>query len=153
MEDVEQVPILFKFYSDLLEQNVIETLWADVVNDQLSYYKIDSIPAYTQYIAPDDIVLAEFDDTEKMLVYKETIIASGNSVVWVVITNNETGIEEIQELFFNLGCASEAVSDRFFTMEVNASVHYLKIKDKLNELKSEGVLEFMEACLSVIHQY
>jgi peptide deformylase len=38
-------------------------------------------------------------------------------------------------------------------MEVKAETNYLVIKDKLNELKAEGMIEYMEGCLSVNHQY
>jgi hypothetical protein len=148
-----QVKILFKFYNDLLEQDMVETMWADIVDVSMGHYKIDSLPFYTTLIATDDIVYAEYDDTEEMLLYKETVEASGNSTLWVVITNDATDIDDVMETFYELDCISEAISDRYFAMEVKAETNYLRIRDKLNELKSQKIIDYFEPCLSVNHQY
>jgi hypothetical protein len=152
MED-KKVKILFRFYSELLEQDMVETMWADIVNSNLGHYKLDSIPFYVPFIATDDIVHAEYDDAEEMLLYKETVEASGNSTLWVVITNEKANADDIRETFYQLNCLSDAMSEQFFTMEVKAEINYLVVKDKLNELKAEGMIEYMEGCLSVNHQY
>jgi hypothetical protein len=149
----KKVKILFRFYSELLEQDMVETMWADIVNANLGHYKLDSIPFYVPFIATDDIVHAEYDDAEEMLLYKETVEASGNSTLWVVITNEKANADDIRETFYQLNCLSDAMSEHFFTMEVKADTNYLVIKDKLNELKAEGMIEYMEGCLSVNHQY
>jgi hypothetical protein len=148
-----QVKILFKFYNDLLEQDMVETMWADIVDVSMGHYKIDSLPFYTTLIATDDIVYAEYDDTEEMLLYQETVEASGNSTLWVVITNDATDIDDVMETFYELDCISEAISDRYFAMEVKAETNYLRIRDKLNELKSQKIIDYFEPCLSVNHQY
>jgi hypothetical protein len=148
-----QVKILFKFYNDLLEQDMVETMWAGIVDVSMGHYKIDSLPFYTTLIATDDIVYAEYDDTEEMLLYKETVEASGNSTLWVVITNDATDIDDVMETFYELDCISEAISDRYFAMEVKAETNYLRIRDKLNELKSQKIIDYFEPCLSVNHQY
>jgi hypothetical protein len=152
MED-NKVKILFRFYSDVLEQDMEETMWADILNANLGHYKLDSIPFYVPYIATDDVVLAEYNDEEEMLLYQETIQASGNSTIWVVITSEKTNAEEIREAFYNMDCLNDAISDLFFAMEVKAETNYLVIKNKLNELKAQGMIDYMEACLSVNHQY
>ena len=148
-----QVKILFKFYNDLLEQDMVETMWADIVDVSMGHYKIDSLPFYTTLIATDDIVYAEYDDTEEMLLYKETVEPSGNSTLWVVIINDATDIDDVMETFYELDCISEAISDRYFAMEVKAETNYLHISDKLNELKSQKLIDYFEPCLSVQHQY
>ena len=84
-----KVRILFRFYSDLLEEDMVETMWADIVNANLGHYRLDSIPFYVPFIATDDIVQAEYDDVEEMLLYKETVSPSGNSTLWVVIINDK----------------------------------------------------------------
>ena len=152
-EEDNEVKILFRSYSDLLEQDTVETMWADVVDISMGHYKIDSIPFYTTLIATDDIVNAEYDDTEEMLVYRETVQPSGNSTLWVVIINDATDINDIMDIFEELDCISEAISDRYFAMEVKAGTNYLRIRDKLNELKSEKQIDYFEPCLSVNHQY
>jgi hypothetical protein len=152
MED-NKVKILFRFYSELLEEDMEETMWAYIVNANLSHYKLDSIPFYVPYIATDDIVHAEYDDVEEMLLYQETVQASGNSTVWVVLTNDKANAEEIREHFYEMECLSDAISKNYFAMEVKAETNYLLIKNKLNELKAEGMIDYTEGCLSVNHQY
>ena len=151
--DDKKVKILFRFYSELLKEEMEETIWADAVNENLGHYKLDSIPFYTPFIATDDIVHAEYDDEEKMLLYKETVAPSGNSTLWVVLINDDAEIEEIWDAFLDLNCISDALGDRYFVMEVKAEINYLLIKNKLNELKGEGMIDYTEGCLSVNHQY
>ncbi len=63
MED-RKVKILFRFYSELLEQDMVETMWADIINANLGHYKLDSIPFYVPFIATDDMVLLNIDGEE-----------------------------------------------------------------------------------------
>jgi len=144
--------ILFRFDSEILEQEIVETIWADIVDLSKGHFKLDSIPFFVPRVATDDIVQAEYDDAEEMLTYRETILASGNSTVWVIIMD-DTNIDEVRKIFNELDCISEALSDRYFAMEVKASTNYLQVRDRLNELKTEGIIDFAEPCLSVIHQY
>ena len=148
-----QVKILFSFYSDLLEQDAMETIWATVVDVTLGYYRISSLPFYVSLIATDDLILAEYDDEEEMLTYKQTIQPSGNSTIWVVMTDDEVDIDEVREFFHDLDCFSDPITEKFFSMEVKASVNYLRIKDELNRLRSEKIIDYAEPCLSVNHQY
>lgn len=148
-----QVKILFSFYSDLLEQDAMETIWADIVDITMGYYKISSLPFYVSLIATGDLILAEYDDEEEMLTYRQTIQASGNSTIWVVMTDEEVDIDDVRELFHELDCFSDPITDRYFSMEVKASVNYLRVKDELNRLRSERIIDYAEPCLSVNHQY
>ena len=149
----DKVKILFRLYSDLLEQEIVETLWAESINDVLGHYKLNSIPFYIPLVAAEDVVYALYDDGEEMLKYIETVNPSGNSNLWVVIADETADIDEIRDLFLEMDCVSEALSDRFFAMEVKSTTNYLKIKNKLNELKSEGIIDYVESCLSEQHQY
>ena len=148
-----QVKILFSFYSDLLEQDAMETIWATTVDITMGYYKISSLPFYVSLVATDDLILAEYDEEEGMLTYRHTIQASGNSTIWVVMTDDEVDIDDVRELLHELDCFSDPISDKFFSMEIKASVNYLRIKDELNRLKSDGIIDYAEPCLSVNHQY
>jgi hypothetical protein len=155
MTETENIPvkILFRFHSDLLDQEIVETLWAETVNAVLGHYKLNSLPFYVPLIAVDDTVYAQYDDGEEMLKYIETVEPSGNSNLWVVVTDDDADIGAIRDVFTELDCSSEALSDRFFAMEVKSTTNYLKIKDKLNELRSEGIIDYSESCLSEQHQY
>jgi hypothetical protein len=148
-----QVKILFRFYSEVLEQETVETIWAITVNPAVGLYQLDSIPFYALGIATDDIVHAEYDDTEEMLTFREMVKPSGNSNIWVVILDYKTMIETVMDIFFDLDCNSEALGDRYFALEIKASSNYFRIRDKLNKLKADGIIDYAEACLSEEHQY
>src|SRR5215203_6197199 len=92
------VKILSKFYSNVLDEWAVETMWAEVVDKDKGLYKIDSIPFYAS-IASDDIVFAEYDDTEKMLTYKETVEYSGNSLIQVVVIDKSVVTNHIRDIF------------------------------------------------------
>src|SRR4051812_33290180 len=93
------VKILFRFYSKVLEEETVETMWAQVVDQTKGWYKIDNIPFYAPLLASDDVVLAEYDDLEQMLAYRNTVEYSGNSTVWVVIMDKSIEIEDIRKNF------------------------------------------------------
>jgi Domain of unknown function (DUF4265) len=148
-----QVKILFRFFSEVLEQETVETIWAETVNPSLGHYQLDSIPFYAPGLATDDIVHAEYDDAEEMLTFRELVKASGNSNIWVVIIDDKTMIDDVRDIFFDLECISEALGDRYFALEIKASSNYFRIRDKLNKLKADGIIDYAEACLSDEHQY
>jgi hypothetical protein len=112
----KQVEILFRTYNTILEQDVAESIWADPVDASLGYYKLYSIPLYTSFIASDDVVHAEYDEDEAMFTYRETVQPSGNSTIWVVITDDDTDIDDVRKVFFEMDCLSEALSNRYFAM-------------------------------------
>jgi hypothetical protein len=153
MEKHKHVKILFRHYSDMMEQEIIEKLEAEVVDESRSFYKIISIPLYTPFVAVGDVVFAEWSDDEGMLTYGEKVQPSGNSTVWVVRLADHTEIVDIRAIFEELHCLTRSASDRFFAMQVRENINYLKIRDKLNELKGEGLIDYAEPYLSEQHQY
>jgi hypothetical protein len=153
MQPEKAVEILFRSYNTILEQDVAETIWADVVQADMGYYQLRSIPLYTLQIASGDVVRAEWDDDEVMLTYRETLTPSGNSTIWVVVVDDDTDIEVIRKAFYGLDCYSEALSNRYFAMEVKAATNYLQVKDMLNTFKAQKLIDYAEPCLSAQHQY
>lgn len=153
MEKHKHVHVLFRFYSDLMDQEVIEKLDAELVDEQRSFYRLVSIPLYTPFVAVGDVVYAEWSDDEGMLTFREKVQPSGSSTIWVVRIDDHTEIVDIRGIFEELHCLTRGASDRFFAMEVKESINYLKIKDKLNELKGEGLIDYAEPYLSEQHQY
>jgi len=154
MENKEDyVKILFRYYSDVLEEETVETMWATIIDQGKGYYKIDNIPFYGPLVASDDIVFAEYDEDEQMLTYRETIESSGNSVIQIVLMDKEDDINSIRKIFEDLTCASERINDKYFAMEIPANVDYKLIKLKLEQLKDEGLIDYAEPCLSEKHQY
>ncbi len=148
----KSVKILFRYYSSVLDEWTVETMWAEVIDVDKGLYKLDSIPFYGPLVASDDIVFAEYDEDEERLTYRETIENSGNSIVTVVIMDKTYDINSIRDIFKNMGCLSERVNDAYFSMEVLADKNYKPIKQKLTELEDEGIIGYAEPCLSENHR-
>lgn len=146
------VRILFRFYSDALEDWTVETLWAQMLNKEEGLYKINNIPFYAP-VASDDIVFAEYDDTENMLTYIKTVEYSGNSVIQVVIMDKSVVTNDVRDIFNSMGCKSEKLTEGYFVIEILADKDYKPIKQKLTELQVKGIIDYAEPVLSDGHQY
>jgi len=153
MADDNLVKILFRFYSDILDEHTVETMWAEVVDDEKGYYKIDNIPFYVPVLASGDVVKAKYNDAEQMLTYVETIEHSGNSTIHVIIMDEELEIETLIKLFEELGCPSEGLNNRYLAVEIPADVDYLPIKHKLQIMEEDEVMSYAETCLAANHDY
>lgn len=151
-QEKEHVKILFRFYSNVLDQWTVETMWAEVIDLAKGLYKMESIPFYAS-IASDDIVFAEYDEDEQMLTYRETVEYSGNSTIQVVIMDKNTVANDVRDMFSALGCASEKVNEGYFVMEVPVDKDYKPIKEKLSELQDKGILDYAEPVLADNHRY
>ena len=146
------VKILFRYYSSVLDEWTVETMWADVVDADKGFYKLDSIPFYGPLVASDDIIFAEYDEDEERLTYRETIENSGNSIITVVIMDKIIDINNIRDIFKDMGCLSERVNDAYFSMEVLVDKNYKPIKQKLTDLEEQGIIGYAEPCLSDNHR-
>jgi hypothetical protein len=144
--------ILFRFYSDILDEETVETMWAEVYDLEKNYYKIANIPFYA-FIAADDIIWAEFSKTEEMLTYRKTITASGNSTIHVILMDTMEDINALRDIFKVLGCESERLNNKYFALNVPAAIDYVIIKTKLDELSGKGEINYAETCLSDKHDY
>lgn len=147
----QHVKILFRFHSNVLNEETVETMWAVLVDKAKGLYQLDNIPFYAP-VASGDIVLAVFDEREQMLTYRETITYSDNSTTQVVLMDKSADIRSIREEFKKLGCVSEQLNDRYFSMEIPAAVDYRPIKRKLNELQKQNIIDYAEPCLADGHR-
>lgn len=145
------VKILFRFFNDVLDEWTVETMWAETVDSVRGLYKLDNIPFYAS-VASDDVVFAEYNESEQMLTYRDTFEYSGNSTIQVVLMDTTKDINTIRDIFKELGCLSEKLNDRYFAMEILAKNDYSPIKQKLKELEENGVISYAEPCLSAKHQ-
>ncbi len=146
------VKILFRFYSNVLDKETVETMWATIVDKDNGLYKLDSIPFYAPSIASEDIIFAEYEELEQMLTYRETIEYSGNSTIQVVLLDTTKDINQIRDIFNEMGCSSEKVNDSYFSMEIPSTVDYKIIKEKLNELETNETIGYAEPCLADGHR-
>ena len=144
--------ILFRYYSDLLEDTVVETMWAEIIDLEKGYYKLDNIPFFGPLIATDDIFYAEYDEDEERLVYKKTIETSGNSIVQVIILEKGFDKEIIREKLKAVNCESEGMNETLFAVEVIREVDYSVVKSILNEYVDLSIIDFGEPCLSEKHR-
>ncbi|ASU33506.1 DUF4265 domain-containing protein [Mucilaginibacter xinganensis] len=147
------VKILFNFYSDILEEQTNETMWAEVIDGEKGLYKIDNIPFYVPRLASGDIVLAEYDEAQSMLTYLETIEYSGNSTIHIIIMDEELEMERLINLFEEMDCPSEGFNERYLALEIPANVDYIPVKRMLDQMEKDEVIGYAETCLSVNHQY
>ncbi|MEN2416020.1 DUF4265 domain-containing protein [Flavobacterium mesophilum] len=144
--------ILFKYYSDYLEDNVSETMWAEIIDLEKGLFKLDNIPFFGPLIATDDLFYAEFDEKENRFVYKETIENSGNSIVQVLILEKGFDQEIIREKLKAINCQSEGLNETLFAVEIVRDVDYSLVRSILNEYEAEEIIEYAEPCLSDKHR-
>ena len=140
--------ILFKYHSSVLDEIIVETMWAKKVDPEKGIYKLDSIPFYGPLIATDDEFFAEYDESEQRLTYRKTTKHSGNSIVLVVLTEEGFDKEIIRDEFKLLNCKSEGLNDSYFSMDILVSIDYKTIQGRLEILEKEETIEYSEPCLS-----
>ncbi len=153
MADEQFVRVLFRLYSDILEEETTETLWAEAITGEPGHYRLDTIPFYLPLIAADDIIKAEYDEDEDMLTYRKTVKYSGNSTIHVMLLNDLNPVEDVQEIFDDMHCNTEKCNDKYFAIEVPVAVDYYYIKKKLDELAKEDIIDYAESSLSEKHQH
>ncbi|MEG2102706.1 MAG: DUF4265 domain-containing protein [Flavobacterium sp.] len=144
--------ILFKYYSDYLEETVSETMWAEIVDLEKGLFKLDNIPFFGALIATDDLFYAELDEKEERLVYQKTIENSGNSIVQILILEKDFDKEIIIEKLKAINCLSESLNDTFLAVEIARETDYSIVRSVLNEYETLSVFEFAEPCLSEKHR-
>jgi len=149
--DNNHVKILFRFYSDVLEQETVETMWAEIMDEDAGIYQLDSIPFYAPDLAAGDVISAVYDDDEGMLTYKETVSYSGNSTVQVIIFDETAAPADIMKVFEELGCATEQFKEKYFVIDVPVELNYAPVRAKLNELSEAKIIDYAEPCLSAEH--
>lgn len=148
----KHVKILFRFFSDLLDESTVETMWAETIDLEKGLYKLDNIPFYAS-VSCDDIVFAEYDEDEEMLTFRETIIHSGNSTIQVVVIDKDIVVNDLREIFSSFGCESEKFNEGYFVIEIPAKVDYTPIRQKLIELEEQEIIYYSEPNLSSNHFY
>jgi hypothetical protein len=147
------IKILFRFFSEALAEETTEILLVEAVNADHGYYKLQNIPFYAANIAMGDTVWAQYKEADKMLVYRKTVERSGNSTIHAVMVNDEHDINGVTKTLEGLGCIIQKLNAKYFAISVPAAADYFPIKQKLNELEKEKVIEYAESCMSENHYY
>lgn len=146
------VKILFRFHSNIFDEEMVETMWATLINKDKGLYRLDNIPFYAPLIASGDIIFAEFDEQEQMLTYRKTAENSGNSTVQIVLMDKSKDVNQICEAFNKLGCITEKLNEGYIAMEIPSIVDYKNIKKKLDELEMRETIGYAESCLADGHR-
>ncbi|MBF4491021.1 DUF4265 domain-containing protein [Flavobacterium sp. JLP] len=152
MEQETHKKILFRYYSDLLEDTVVETMWAEIIDLEKGIFKLDNIPFFGPLIATEDIFLAEYDEDEERLIYKKTIESFGNSILQVVILEKGFDAAIIKEKLKLIDCGSESLNETLFAVEVKKEIDYSIVKSILSEYLTQSIIDFAEPCLSEKHR-
>lgn len=152
MEQETHKKILFKYYSDYLDEVVSETMWAEIIDLEKGLFKLDNIPFFGPLIATDDIFYAEYDETEERFMHRKTIQNSGNSIIQVAVLEKGFDKEVIREKLKAINCLSEGLNETFFAAEIAKDVDYSLVRNLLNEYESQDIIEFAEPCLSEKHR-
>lgn len=152
MEQETHKKILFKYYSDYLDEVVSETMWAEIIDLEKGLFKLDNIPFFGPLIATDDIFYAEYDETEERFMHRKTIQNSGNSIVQIAVLEKGFDKEIIREKLKAINCLSEGLNETFFAAEIAKDVDYSLVRNLLNEYESQDIIEFAEPCLSEKHR-
>jgi len=150
--DDKNVEILFRFFSDVLDEWTVETLWSETVDAEKGLYKLMSIP-FLAYVSCEDIVFAEYDQDEEILTYRRTIEHSGNSTIQVFVRDKEIVTNDLREIFSSLGCESEKFREGYFVIKVPESLNYKPIREKLMDLEEQGKIGYAEPNLAENHFY
>lgn len=146
------VKVLFRYHSNVLDKVVAETMWAIEIDKSKGIYQLDSIPFYGVGIAPEDKFFAVYDENEGMLSYQGITEHSGNSIVLVIVVDQNLDKEVLRAEFRALNCASEGLNDRYFSMEILKGTNYTPIKAKLDAYQADNRINYAEPCLSEKHQ-
>lgn len=142
----------FRYHSDILGKEVVETMWAKRIDSEKYIFELDSIPFYGAPIAPGDKFIAR-EEGEEHFVFSELDSVANNSVVLVLLpVDSSSNIETIRAQFKELKCVSEKLNEQYFAMEVVESIDYLTIRNELDTLKMESTIDYAEPCLSDKHK-
>lgn len=151
MQSYNSEKILVRYFSNVLDEIVVETLWAEIIDAEKGLYKIDNIPFYGPEFSSDDIVFAEFDEDEERITFRNVVEYSGNSTIQIIILDKNLNVENLRNEFKELGCETEGTGSNYFVMEVLYEQNYSPILKKLTELETAEKISFAEPNISQKH--
>jgi Domain of unknown function (DUF4265) len=140
-----RVKLCFPFTNSEGEQEV-ETMWAVEREDG---YELDNIPFYVKELALGDVVSATAE-TDGALYFSKLVRAQGHSTLRLLFSSKEN-IKPVRDALRQMRCDSEQ-SDlpSLVAVDVPPEVPYARVKEFLDGLKRDGVLEYQEACLGFL---
>lgn len=140
------------YHSDILGEEVTETLWAMPVKGQEDIYQVNNIPYYGAEFSADDFVYAKWSDELKSLEFTGVAEFSGNSTVQVLLTKKTANVDELSAGVRELGGETETLNEQFFVVNVLHDTNYFPIYSYLAGLEKEKLIQFAEPVISQKHR-
>ncbi|MCR5890052.1 DUF4265 domain-containing protein [Hymenobacter sp. J193] len=145
IETAGAVKVIFRFFNTVLDEDYVESMWAQIVNQEQGLYQLDNIPFFVTGYALGDVVLVEEEEGE--LVVKDLVVESGNTTLHIIAMQADVA-GSIQQALEKLGCSWEGSHlPGYFSVNVPQTVKYAPIKRYLKQAEKQGALGFREACL------
>jgi hypothetical protein len=124
-----------------------ETIWAEDLGE--GRFKVDNIPFFALNIAVNDIIAAEEEDG--ILHFEQILEASGHSTLQIIFFQPDQSSGVLARLEA-LGCAWEGMKNQpYYSVDIPVSVDYSLVKNLLKEYCQKDILDYREACLSLVH--
>jgi len=146
--DLNMKKLTFKFWNDILDEDYVETVWAEIIDEEKGHFQIENVPFFVKSYSVGDIVFAELENDE--LIVKDLVEESGNSTVNIVFLKTEYKEKVLKELNY-LGCdfeGLESILPGYYSLNISRKVNYIPIHNYLSSLEKDEVLSFREACLA-----
>lgn len=143
--------ILTRYFSKVTDEIVVETLYADIVDEKKWLYKIDNIPFFWPEFSIWDIIFAEYDKNEDFLTFRKVIKYSWNSTIQIIILKNDFDENSIIKKLEEFWCLVEKYNKKYFVFKVDKKQNYKNIFDYIFDLEKKEIISFAEHILSNKH--
>ena len=120
-----------------------ESLWGIKLTD--GQFQIDNIPFFVKGISLEDIVVAQYKDTEKEWHFQHIAQRSQNSAMRIIVFDS-TEVAVVRNGLESLGCTTESMK-RLLAINIPASVSIEDIDNFLQPGKVQGRLECEDASI------
>jgi hypothetical protein len=130
------------------DEFAVETVWAKKVGD---IYQIENIPFFAKHIAYADLVQVELEGQE--LYFDNLVIESGWSTIHVAVLKKEAANEVVKNVE-SLGLSWEGFGkeNTYLAVGVPPRIGYDKVRDTLNQMAADGMIDYAESCISNNHK-
>jgi len=156
MEQENFREVVFQYQSNITNEEVNEVLWAEVVNAEDNVFMLYSIPLHGFMIAPGDIFVAveEEIEGEMMFVFDHVSNYSGNSVLQIIISdeNNANEVEQQLNALTEKNCHLEKITENIILAAVPFEVNFQEVKSLVETLVAAELIDYAEPILSDKHQ-
>ena len=146
----DKLKIKFNYFSSLLDKEITEELEAEKLEED-NLYKLISIPLYGPFIAIGDEFYATFSTKDDSLTYNNVLNYSENSVIHIIVSNNDIFKETLKRELINFKCNTIDVNNILLVVDIPKKNNYKIIESKLSDYESKGLISYAESCLSDKH--